>query len=289
MSTQQNDTSTNPSDGNHELRVSTGPLLDVQLHRIGTRVPPFWPERPAVWFAQLEAQFMISGIKADDTKFYYVIGQLEHQYAAEIEDIILNPPQQNKYEKLKTELTKRLSASKDKNIKQLLMHEEMGDRKPSQFLRHMQHLAGMEIPVDFLKTIWTSRLPNNIQTAIVSQPTMTLEALADLADRVHDIAPSSPQVASTSSSIPVSPLDELTKQVSALTQKVENLSTKYNQGNRRDRSRPRSQQRGRSPAMRSESSYRNYPVCYYHKRFGSRADKCIKPCDYESGNSTGGR
>ncbi|GBP23828.1 hypothetical protein EVAR_86203_1 [Eumeta japonica] len=99
---------------------------------------------------------------------------------------------------IKTELVKRLSDSKERKLKQLLMHEDLGDRKPSQFLRHLQGLAGPDISNDLLITIWTSRLPQNIQTVIAGQTAPTLELLADLADRVHEIAPPSLQVACTS-------------------------------------------------------------------------------------------
>lgn len=140
--------------------------------RVAARLPPFWPQEPAVWFAQVEGQFLLAGITTDETKFYYVLSTLEYQYAAEV-----------KYEKLKSELIKRLSASREREVKQLLVHEELGDRKPSQFLRHLRHLAGPNMPDDFLKTIWTSRLPQNIQTVVASQPQSTLESLAELADR----------------------------------------------------------------------------------------------------------
>ncbi|GBP92944.1 hypothetical protein EVAR_84047_1 [Eumeta japonica] len=78
--------------------------------------------------------------------------------------------------------------SKERKLKQLLMHEELGDRKPSQFFRHLQGLAGPDISKDLLITIWTSRLPQNIQTVIARQIAPTLELLADLADQVHEIA-----------------------------------------------------------------------------------------------------
>ncbi|CAK1593602.1 unnamed protein product [Parnassius mnemosyne] len=190
-----------------------------EVFKVGVRVPPFWPEEPEIWFAQVEGQFAISGITSDFTKFSYVIGQLDHQFSKEVKDIIINPPASDKYIKLKTELIKRLSTSHEKKVKQLLMHEELGDRKPSQFLRHLQSLAGPQVPDDFLQTIWTSRLPRSIQTVLAAQPSASLEVLADLADRIQDIVPSSPQVASTcpaSTSTPGPSCDALTREVAEL-------------------------------------------------------------------------
>jgi hypothetical protein len=66
------------------------------------RLPPFWAERPAVWFAQAEAQFTLAGIFSEKTKFYYVISQLDQRYATEVEDIIISPPERAPYTKLKT-------------------------------------------------------------------------------------------------------------------------------------------------------------------------------------------
>ncbi|KAL0831688.1 hypothetical protein ABMA28_001235 [Loxostege sticticalis] len=263
---------------------------NVECFKVGVRIPPFWPEKPAIWFAQIEGQFQISGITTDATKFYYVIGQLDQQYAAEVEDIITSPPATNKYERLKTELIKRLSASRERKVKQLLDHEELGDRKPSQFLRHLQHLAGPGVPEDFLRTIWTSRLPSSTQSIIASQAKSPLEELADLADRIHDVVPPSPQVAamsaaSTSSS---SMLDTLVQQVAALTRQVEALTTAQHR-NSRPRSRTPFRSRDRSSSSRSESSYKKYPICWYHAKHGSQANKCMKPCDYNAGNAPGGR
>ncbi|KAL0868744.1 hypothetical protein ABMA27_008180 [Loxostege sticticalis] len=261
-----------------------------EVFKVGVRIPPFWPEKPAIWFAQIEGQFLISGITTDATKFYYVIGQLDQQYAGEVEDIITNPPATNKYERLKTELIKRLSASKERKVKQLLVHEELGDRKPSQFLRHLQHLAGPGIPEDFLRTIWTSRLPSSTQTIIASQAKSPLEDLADLADRIHDVVPPSPQVAamSTASTSSSSMLDTLVQQVAALTRQVEALTTAPHR-NSRPRSRTPYRSRDRSRSSRSQSNYRKYPICWYHAKHGLQANKCTKPCDFKAGNAPGGR
>jgi hypothetical protein len=55
------------------------------------RLTPFWAERPAVWFAQAEAQFNLAGISSEQTKFCYVISQLDQLSASEVEDIITSP------------------------------------------------------------------------------------------------------------------------------------------------------------------------------------------------------
>lgn len=255
-------------------------FIPHDINRVAVRPPPFWAEEPAVWFSQLEGNFALSGIKDDATKFYYVTSTLEHRYAAEVKDVIVSPPATGKYDKLKSELIKRLSASREKEVKQLLMHEELGDRRPSQFLRHLQRLAGPTVPDDFIKTIWTSRLPTAIQPIIVSQKTATLEALADLADSVHEIVPSTPHVAATSTE-PGSVLDKMARQIDELTKQLKSMKS----GNRRSRSGSRTNDRERS---RSQSNYKKYPTCWYHSKFGNKAKTCVKPCNF-SENSTGGR
>lgn len=200
---------TGRSPGSSEANAS---IKNFDVFKVGVRVPPFWAEEPEIWFAQVEGQFAISGITSDFTKFNYVISHLDNQHSREVKDIIINPPTANKYEKLKAELIKRLSASNEKKIKQLLMHEELGDRKPSQFLRHLKSLAGVDVPEDFLRTIWVSRLPHGIQTVLAGQPTAaSIEDLADLADRVNDLASSAPRVASVSEAVPSSLLSDLTR------------------------------------------------------------------------------
>jgi hypothetical protein len=92
-------------------------------------MPPFWPDTPALWFAQAEAQFQLAGITCQKTKFNHVVCQLQQPHAAEVEDILTAPPQTEPYDKLKAELILRLSASREQRVRQLLSHEELGDRK----------------------------------------------------------------------------------------------------------------------------------------------------------------
>lgn len=258
-----------------------------EIFRVGVKVPPFWPERPALWFAQLEGQFMLSGVTSDTTKFYYACGSLDHQHAIEVADIIENPPRDNRYETLKTELIRRLTAPREEKIKQFLSSEEMGSRKPSQFLRNLQHLAGPQIPEEFIRTTWYNRLPVSIQPIIASHSDMAIDKLAELADKIMAIAAPTPQTAEVTpaSSSSLNPawaaMEAMAKQISDLTKQVAALTA--NQQRPRGRRFYRRHSRSRS---RSKSQGRSNGQCYYHNKFGSKAYKCTRPCSYP-GNASG--
>jgi hypothetical protein len=151
-----------------------------------------------MWFAQLEGQFVLSNITQDATKFYYVTSQLDSIYAAEVEDVITNPPPTGRYDQIKAELIRRLSLSGEQRVIQLLMHEEMGDRRPTQLLRHLRTLAGSSVPSDFLRTLWTNRLPPNSQAIIATQAQTALDDVTQLADKIAEVTPP-PCVAGVSS------------------------------------------------------------------------------------------
>ncbi|CAF4918237.1 unnamed protein product [Pieris macdunnoughi] len=207
-----------------------------EIFKVGIKIPPFLPNRPALWFAQLEGQFCLAGITSDTTKFYNATSQLDPQFAIEVADIIESPPKDNKYQTLKAELIRRLSKPREEEIRQFLDNQELGTRKPSQFLRHLQHLAGPQVPDEFIRSAWHNRLPNNIQPIIASHMDMPLEKLAELAGKIIAIAaPTPPNVyAATSSSAnqhaenPPDPyltvLESLARQVNELTKQVASLS-----------------------------------------------------------------
>jgi hypothetical protein len=81
--------------------------VKAEISRVAVRPPPSSAERPAAWFAQAEAQFTLAGISSEKTNFYYVISELYHRYAAEVEDIITSPRERAPYTTVKTELVRR--------------------------------------------------------------------------------------------------------------------------------------------------------------------------------------
>ena len=253
--------------------------------RVSVRLPTFWPDRPAVWFAQAEAQFELADITPQRTKFNYVVSQLNQQQAAEVEDIIISPPEHEPYDRLKAELVRRLSTSCEQRVRQLLSHEEMGDRKPSQFLRHLKGLAP-DVPDDFLRTIWASRLPPHVQAILAGQTEGSLVSASHLADRICEVTPL-PATASITPSTPGS-TDGILEEIRELSRQVASLrasQTHYRSHSRdrhrshsRDRHRPHSRDRRGST---SDNSLQPEGICWYHWQFGDEARKCSQPCSHQ--------
>ena len=84
---------------NAEIPAPTAdvPVADVAslpVSSITLKLPPFWPNDPLVWLAQVEAQFHTRNITSQPTKFAYIVSSLQPEIAQEIRDILLHPPEQ---------------------------------------------------------------------------------------------------------------------------------------------------------------------------------------------------
>ena len=74
--------------------------------------------------------------------------------------------------------------SEEQRVRRLLMYEEMGDRRSTQFPRHLCTFSGPSVPLDFLRTLWINRLPPHIQAIIATQEQVALEDVAQLANKI---------------------------------------------------------------------------------------------------------
>nr|XP_031843910.1 uncharacterized protein LOC116431929 [Nomia melanderi] len=138
-----------------EQASASATLASSEVIKVSIKVPPFWSSNPSLWFRQLEIQFVLNGITADMTKFYYTVSQLELKYLQEVEDV-----------------------------------EEIGDRTPSQFLRHLKTLAGDNtLSENFLRTMWMNRLPASTRTVLATRMYEPVDKMATLADKINEMTP----------------------------------------------------------------------------------------------------
>ncbi|KAG0435016.1 hypothetical protein HPB47_018732, partial [Ixodes persulcatus] len=124
------------------------------------------------------------------------------RYVNEIRNILDNPPAANLYQHLKTELTRRLSLSEDQK-------------------------ATRNSTIFVLRTLWLQRLPPDVQVILQAQPTLPLDQLAEIADRVIEVSvpPPSPTVQAVGAPLDTTELehriDNITRQLSCIQRRLD--------------------------------------------------------------------
>ncbi len=114
-------------------------LPEISTMSVILKLPPFWPADLDLWFTQVEAQFACRCITPQQSKFQHVVSSLAPEVAVEVRDLLVNPPSDDPNNTLKTQLT---TASEQKKLQLLFTSEELGTRKPTQLLCHLQQLLG---------------------------------------------------------------------------------------------------------------------------------------------------
>lgn len=253
---------------------------ETQVARVAVRPPPFWKSNPSLWFAQIEAQFNISGITEDSTKFNHVVAAVESDILNSVHDLILKPPEKDKYSTLKKRLIEIHSESESSKIRTLLQGLELGDQRPSYLLTRMRELAGSHFSDDLLKSLWLTRLPNNIQI-ILAASNEDLSRLAEMADKIIELVTPS-YIHEANANISQTSTISLERQVADLTQQIHELRTSLRDSkNNRSYSRNRSRDRKRSHSRNRPYKEPRDGLCFYHTNFGPKAQKCNRPCSYQ--------
>ncbi|CAH8487284.1 unnamed protein product [Schistosoma bovis] len=251
------------------------------------RLPTYGVKNPRIWFAQVEALFLSRGIRSQATKYAYIVGALPIEVAAEVGDLIDNVPETDPYDKIKAAVIHRTSQSDEKRLQQLLTACELGDKRPSQLLRHMRQLAGScKLDEALLKQMWSQRLPYSVRQILsVSGASVSLDDLADMADRMIEIYPDSRGIYAVqpASKDAMNPTLDMQHQIAHLTRQLASLQATISTIRSRC---PRSRSRRRSLSRhRHWSPKRAAGMCWYHSNYGEKARRCTKPCSFTTSKS----
>lgn len=244
--------------------------------------PPFWKKDPELWFGQIESLFYRSNITSDTTKFHCIVSSIESDVLATVGDLVKKPPAADKYQTIKKRLIAHFADTEQQRLRKLLSDLDLGDKKPSFLLQEMRQLSdsASAFPDDALKSLWLQRLPLSIQSILAVNNKEALDSLAQLADRIAEVNSSTSSVISAIQSSPSPDFCKLENQIAQLTKRIEEL-----QNSQPKRSRSRFRSRPRTPAS-SPSSKTNKTGgnCWYHQKFGEKAQKCVPPCTFTAEN-----
>lgn len=250
--------------------------------------PPFVEDSPDIWVIQLDLYFARAQVVEQDVKFQTAASLLPAHHVMEFIDMIRDPPKEA-YNELCAALKSRLGKSTEENLRSFLAAQQLGDRKPSQFLRHLleltkPHITDKDSPL--VRQIFLQAMPDKALPFLQFLPPETpLDTLAGTADRVvsslqqASAAVNAVNIAEVSSDQDCHLARTNSARLDKIFQSLDGIQHQLERMSRTSRSRSTSKHHG-NPRRRSTSRKRNRHFCWYHDNFGAKANKCEPPCEY---------
>jgi hypothetical protein len=226
------------------------------------RLPEFWAEAPANWFAMAEAQFLLRRMTSNIDKFCHMLMALPKASYRMVSHLVTQAPMEETYGQLKAALLSHHELSDYQCVDTLSRMEPLGDRKPSELLATMIELCPRDQHNSpFFFYFFLQPLPRETRVLLSEESPADIRRVAEKADRLMVLH--CPQHHDTVAALPCSSEDEA--DVAAVKQRY---SKKSGGGKKKGKA-------GKPAAGAARSS-----LCWYHARFGEKAHSCISPCSW---------
>ncbi|XP_018562602.1 uncharacterized protein LOC108904497 [Anoplophora glabripennis] len=222
----------------------------TEVNHVAVKLPPFISDDAEMWLQ------VVDSVTSEETKFNYPITALDRNVMSEVSDLVMNPPQDKPYSALRAALIRRLSTSQEQKTRRLLEREEIGDSKPSQFLRRLKALAASTVSDSLLRTLWIGRLLSSVQAILATQKNAALDDVAELADAVMEIVMPGTALQEVARSSPEDDrLNRIEQQLVEMSQAMAKLFAKSEPRRPTTRT-PRSRSQNRSRSRDSDSAWK---------------------------------
>jgi hypothetical protein len=219
------------------------------------KLPTFDIHRPTLWFNQTESIFRRRAVTAQLDRYDVVLAHLPSITLDAVADIINGINAQNAadcYNRLKNRLLATYGKTPGEMANLMHDHPPLGDARPTHLMNSLlAHLPPSETPGVLFMSFFLRRLPTYLRDQLANFPTDDPNVLAQQADKIWS-------------------------QHGGADAAVNRLDTRPTSSSNRRRSPTPYRRRSPSP----HTSY-----CYYHQRFGDRAQKCQQPCSYRPKNA----
>ncbi len=237
----------------------------AEVNAVSLKLPIFWPDDVALWFAHIEAQFAIRNITAEDTRYYYVVSALDRETARRLRSTLAAPPSQGKYTNIKAQLTKTFTMSKRQRALRMIEMQDLGDKKPSEFMDELLALMDNHEHCLLFEIIFLRALPPSVRMLLEEADFTDPREVAIRADALY--ATHCTPITSKAVNMVATPNQE------EKAPNEKNLATVKFSKRKAGRTRPT------SPRF-DVTKLENNGLCFYHSRFGAKANKCISGCGW---------
>ena len=182
---------------------------------------------------------------------------LDVKTAEEVQEVLIHPPDQDKYTTLKKALIKAFGKSQAQKDNELLNLNGLGDRRPTALLRKINALN--DDPRSLKRALFLANLPSEIRNILAGQEFRETEDLAEAADRVWESLSATASVRQ----VQQMPHANIPPTCNTTVEAVAPLHTKPHN-------------------VFKASTTPASAVCFYHMKFGSRARNCQPGCKFSS-------
>ena len=159
------------------------------VQTVRCKLPDFWPSDISIWFKQCEAQFRLSKVVAQQTKFDYIIQKLDNDTVKRVRDLIECPPETEQYNKLRDRLLSCFKKSQYEQLQDFSNVPALGDRRPSELMDDLLSAipsiphTGEALP--FISFAFLHRLPDSLRSLVLAMEIKhDPRVLAEQADRL---------------------------------------------------------------------------------------------------------
>jgi hypothetical protein len=175
--------------GSSDSDLATQPQA-ATLAAVAVKLPALWVDKPKTWFIQAEAQFRLSGITREETKFFHVLAALPPTAIESITDIVESfedGGEEEPYTAAKMRILGDLSETKWSRMSKILHHEGLGDQRPSAMMNRMLALMSKgDKPGDLFMAVFMDRLPEDMRALLSLGDFRSPKDMAAAADQIWD-------------------------------------------------------------------------------------------------------
>ena len=235
------------------MATASGKIDDPVAHSVAVQLPTFNRIAPTSWFHLEDANFHLRGITASDTKFWYVVSELDQETLSKLSSFLAKPRGKDPYSEIRDVLCRTFEPKLEQKLDALLSSSDLGDERPSEYALELRRLLSNASTEDILKRIFTRSLPKYLRDAISANADESFDGLAEAADRAWALNSAERTVAA------VAPAFSQTHRARG--------GAQQGRGTRH-----RGKQSGRQETSRS------VVLCPFHLKWGDAARRCLPSC-----------
>jgi hypothetical protein len=237
------------------------------------RLPTFWAQAPAMWFAQSECLFQLQGVTCQVKRYCYVVASLTLESMRRVSDLVEQRPDED--EVIKARLLSALKLTDYQRADKLFELPGLGARKPSELMSQMLEICPRgEEKSHLFACLFLRRLQREIRVLLTKVDHKDPKALAEQADKLWALHAHDSVVATVQDKPAINALKQQSRDKSGGGDKKKKSWT---------RKKEKSDGQGPSLTARLESG-----LCHAHWVYGESAATCHKPCTWQGNGKAGG-